>query len=69
MAFVNEQGEKKKDREYALMCRGNHNYNEKLLNGDMPGELIVVKRPHSDTPTARFIPCHARPGYVLMDDL
>ena len=57
---MNEE-RKRKIAECTLMCCGNHNYNGKLLNGDMPGEMIVPKRPCSDTAAARFSPATRAP--------
>ena len=54
---------------YQLMCEGNYLYNAKLLKDELPGDLIVLKRPHVDTPASEFAPCHACHGYVLRADL
>lgn len=54
---------------YEMMCEGNYRHNQKLIAEDLPGELIVLKRPHADTPASAFAPCHACLGYVLRADL
>ena len=54
---------------YTLMCRGNHQYNQRVVSEEISGELIVLKRPHTDIPAERFAPCHACLGYVQKSDL
>lgn len=59
----------KKAELYKMMCEGNDRYNRKILKDNLPGEIIVLKRPHRDTPASSFAPCHACRGYVLREDL
>ena len=54
---------------YKVMCQGNHEHNKKIISGERQGELIVLKRPRTDTQIESFGPCHACTGYVLKAEL
>ena len=54
---------------YKLICDGNFKYNQRVIQGQVAGELIVLKRPHADTAAHFFAPCHACHGYVLKADM
>ena len=68
-ALVNIDEAQKKVEVYKLMCEGNDRYNQKLLRDNVPGEIMVLRRPRRDTPAAEFAPCHACRGYVIRSHL